>query len=179
MTADAVPPSFPAGEYVEPENLDAENQSRWVNQFAEVPARARKLVKDLSDTQLDTPYRNWSIRQIIHHLADSHLNCYVRFRWALTEEEPRIKPYDESLWSTMPDAMAAPLETSLVMLEGIHGRMCELITRLDSDQMQRGYFHPELDKVVKLCEALPAYVWHSDHHLAQIDWVREKHGWTE
>ena len=172
------PPAFPSGEYEEPSSFDAGNIAQWVEQLREVPQRARLSVEGLNDEQLDTRYRNWTIRQIIHHIVDSHINCYVRFKWALSEQEPTIKAYDETGWSQIADAMTAPLESSLVLLDGLHQRWCEMVERLSEEQLQRGFFHPELEKVVRLREALPAYVWHSNHHLSQIQWVRDKHGWN-
>ena len=140
--------------------------------------RARQTVAGLDDAQLGTKYRNWSIRQIIHHLADSHINCFVRFKWALTEETPKIKAYDETLWSEVVDATSSPIEPSLMLLDGLHARWCALVRCLDNEQMQRGYFHPEMDRAVKLVEALPSYAWHVDHHLGQIQWLREQHDWN-
>ena len=171
------PPLWPAGEYVAPANYDRNIQSGFVNRLREVPDRASKLVEGLNDEQLDTKYRNWTIRQIIHHIVDSHVNSYVRFKWTLTEEEPVIKPYDESCWSELADATSTALDWSLQLLNGLHQRWCDMIDRLSDEQMQRGYFHPELDKVVKLVDALPMYVHHSDHHLAQIEWVIQNEGW--
>ena len=171
------PPQFPAGEFVEPGEFSADLRNEWVKHLRNVPQRAQQLVSDLTDDQLDTKYRNWTIRQIIHHIVDSHINCYVRFKWALTEEEPTIKAYDESRWSELPDARTAPIGSSLKMLDALHHRWCDMIDRLSDSQMQLGFYHPELEKVVRLEAALPAYVWHSDHHLAQIEWVRTQHGW--
>ena len=131
----------------------------------------------LTEEPLDTKYRNWTIRQIVHHLADSHINCYVRFKWALTEDTPHIKSYDETLWSEVVDARTAPVESSLIILQGVHTRWCDLVRSLDDDKLSRGFYHPEMDCVVKLSEALPSYVWHTDHHLAQIAWLRQQRGW--
>lgn len=171
-------PSFPAGEFVAPASYSEAEKQEFIRQLAQVPAQLREAIAGLSEEQLDSKYRNWTIRQIVHHVADSHINCYVRFKWALTESTPEIKSYDETAWSEVVDARQAPLESSLALLEGLHARWCELLSRLDSDQMQHGYFHPEMDKVVTLQEALPAYVWHSAHHLAQIHWIREQESWS-
>ena len=171
-------PQFPAGDYVPPAEITPELKTQWIEQLEAAPVRARSSIEGLSESQLSTKYRNWTIRQIIHHLADSHVNCYVRFKWALTEEEPTIKAYNETLWSEVIDARTVPPECSLTILEGIHSRWCALVRKLADEQMQRGFFHPELDRVVTLNEALPSYVWHVDHHLAQIAWLRAKHGWN-
>ncbi len=141
------------------------------------PAELRAEVESLTEEQLETRYRNWSIRQIVHHLADSHINCYVRFKWALTEETPTIKSYDETLWSGVVDAVSAPVESSLQILQGVHRRWGQLMRRMDEAQWACGFFHPELDRVVTLVEALPSYVWHGQHHLAQVRWVKHQQGW--
>lgn len=173
------PPQFPVGEFVPPTDFSLDKKNQYVARLNAAPTRARQAVDGLSESQLDTKYRNWSIRQIIHHLADSHLNCYVRFKWALTEQTPRIKSYDETLWSEMVDARTSPVESSLTILQGIHSRWCELVRALDIDQLEKGYFHPEPNRVVTLAEALPSYTWHVDHHLAQIAWLRDQHGWRK
>lgn len=170
-------PQFPIGEFVQPAEFTDVLKQQYVQRLRAAPATARQTVAGLDDGQLDTRYRNWSIRQIIHHLADSHINCYVRFKWALTEPTPHIKSYDETLWSEVVDARTAPLESSLGLLAGLHDRWADLVERLSDDQLDRGYFHPEIGEVVKLSEALPYYVWHVDHHLGQIDWLRNQHGW--
>jgi hypothetical protein len=116
------PPKFPAGEYEALGPYDAKVRKDLIAKILNAPALARKAVDGLSDEQLDTKYNNWSIRQIIHHLADSHMNCYIRFKWALTEESPLIKAYDESKWSEVGDTKTAPVESSLQILEGLHAR---------------------------------------------------------
>ena len=170
-------PKFPAGEFVAPSEFTDELKRRYIEGLAAAPARARQTVAGLDESQLDAKYRNWSIRQIIHHVADSHINCYVRFKWALTEDTPHIKSYDETLWSEVVDARTVPLESSLRILEGVHSRWCDLVRQLSEEELKRGYFHPEMNRVVSLAEALPSYVWHVDHHLGQIAWLREQHGW--
>lgn len=170
-------PQYPAGEYLAPEELTADQRTELIERLATAPARAREAVCGLSEDQLDTKYRNWTIRQIIHHLADSHINCYVRFRWALTEDSPKIKSYDETQWSEIVDARTIPVDASLQILEGLHSRWCQLLALLTDEEFETGFFHPEMDRVVTLIEALPSYVWHTDHHLAQIAWLRSKHGW--
>ncbi len=171
------PPKFPAGEYTAMGPYDAKVREELIAKMLDAPANARMAVADLSDEQLDTKYNNWSIRQIVHHLADSHMNCYIRFKWALTEESPLIKAYDESDWSEIEDAKTAPIESSLRLLEGLHARWAGMLERLTDEQMQRTFFHPQQMVDVRLHEALPSYIWHSEHHLAQIHWVREQQGW--
>jgi hypothetical protein len=133
-------------------------------------------VGELTSPQLDTLYKNWTIRQIAHHLADSHINAFTRFKLALTEDVPTIKPYNETLWSELADAKSGPVEPSLAILDGIHARWSGLIDQLSSADFKREFHHPELGRQVSLAEALAMYAWHCEHHLAQIDWLREQRG---
>src|ERR1035438_366244 len=120
---------YPIGRVSFPESTTPEQRREWIREIAEAPAHLRAAVAGLSEEQLDTPYRpgGWTVRQVVHHLPDSHLNSYVRFKLALTEAAPTIKPYDEARWSELPDVAAAPIETSLVLLEGLHGRWVRLL----------------------------------------------------
>ncbi len=171
------PPLFPAGEYLSPGIYSETEKRAFVYELAQFPAQLQKCVEDLDDAQLDSKYKNWTIRQIVHHIADSHINSYVRFKWALTEASPLIKTYNESLWSEIVDARAGSIEPSLVILEGIHGRWSQLILELSDDEMKMNFFHPELMSEVSLYEALPSYVWHGKHHMAQIQWLRSTNQW--
>lgn len=175
LTESDSPPLFPAGEYVAPiDDYDSGKKIQLIERLELAPTLITSALEGLSESQLDTKYRNWSIRQIVHHLADSHINCYVRFKWTLTESTPTIKSYNETLWSEVVDAKEASIESSLAILSGIHERWGTLLRSLDEAQLAMGFFHPELDKVVTLKQALPSYVWHTDHHLAQIAWVRKR-----
>ena len=171
------PPLFPAGEFVDPGEFTSGEKEELVSELAVFPDRLRQAIVELSDAQLDTKYRNWTIRQIVHHLADSHINCYVRFKWALTEASPMIKSYNETKWSEIVDARTMPVDVSLTILDGIHARWSGMIRELTDIQMRQTFFHTEQMKDVSLNEALPAYVWHGRHHIAQIEWVREQNGW--
>ncbi|MEM8680067.1 MAG: YfiT family bacillithiol transferase [Planctomycetota bacterium] len=173
-----LPPAFPAGEYVPPDIQEDAQLPPWIDRLEAVPARVRAQIAGLDEQQLDTRYRNWTIRQIVHHLADSHVNCYVRCKWALTEATPTIKSYDETAWSEVIDATTLPLESSLRILEGVHARWAALLHLMDAKQLQRAFFHPELQREVTVRETVPNYVWHADHHLAQIEWVCTHHGFT-
>jgi uncharacterized damage-inducible protein DinB len=166
------PPKFPAGPYIE-KPYSAEEKSRLIDQLANVPQDVRSSVDGLTESQLDAKYNNWTIRQIVHHLADSHINCYVRYKWALTEASPLIKTYNESKWSEVVDARTHPIESSLTILDGVHSRWSQLVRELTDEQLELTFFHPELMKSVSLREALPSYVWHAQHHCAQINWMRE------
>lgn len=175
--SDEQPPLFPAGEFVPPGSYDAAQKDTFIEQLKQAPQIVRESVEGLGDEQLDTAYKNWTVRQIVHHLADSHMNAFIRFKWALTEEMPLIKCYNETLWSEVVDARTTPIECSLTLLDGLHDRWAELVKNLDDDQLGRTYFHPEIGEQVSLHEALPSYVWHAQHHTAQIQWLRAKNGW--
>ena len=170
-------PQFPAGEFVPPGDYDHTARVDFIGSIEAFPEALREEVISLENGQLDTRYRNWTIRQIVHHVADSHINCYVRFKWALTEETPTIKSYNESLWSEVADATSSPVTGSLTILDGVHQRWGQLMRLMTDQQWSRGFFHPEMDRVVTLAEALPSYVWHGQHHLAQIRWVKQQHDW--
>ncbi len=170
------PPQFPAGPNVELETISVDVKSRLVDELANAPQAIRASVDGLTELQLENKYINWTVRQIVHHLADSHINCYVRYKWALTEASPLIKSYNETKWSEVVDARTQPIEPSLTILDGIHARWSQLVRDLSDEQMQLTFFHPELMKSVSLRETLPSYVWHTRHHTVQILWVRERYG---
>ncbi len=171
------PPLFPSGEYVAPGHYGPNEKMVLVSELRDCPTRVRDAIQGLTDEQLDTRYRNWSIRQIVHHLADSHMNAYIRFKWALTENSPRIKSYDETKWSEIVDARQAPIGPSLMLLDGLHARWAWLIENLTDEEMSSTFFHPELDDNVALHQSLPIYVWHTGHHVAQILWIRSAKEW--
>jgi uncharacterized damage-inducible protein DinB len=150
----------------------------WLGEIEQAPARLRAAVAGLSEAQLDTPYRpgGWTVRQVVHHLADSHLNSYVRFRLALTEDEPPIKTYQEKLWAELPDARSAPVEVSLKLLETMHARWVMLLKSLAPQDFARALKHPELGRVT-LEKYLALYAWHGKHHVAHITSLRERSGW--
>jgi hypothetical protein len=144
------------------------------------PAAVRRAVSGLSEAQLDTPYREggWTVRQVVHHLPDSHLNAYTRFRLALTEPTPTIRPYQEHLWAELPDARSAPIELSLALLEALHRRWALLLQSLNPAEWELRYHHPEHGREWTLDEALAMYAWHGVHHTAHITRLRERMGWT-
>lgn len=159
---------------------DASDQSRRerIEAIAQTPAKLRAALDHLSDEQLDTPYRpgGWTIRQLAHHVPDSHLNSYVRFRLALTEDEPTIKPYHEDRWAELPDARTAPVDCSLELLESLHQRWVLLLRSLSTEQFGRKLRHPELG-IVDLNHSLALYAWHGRHHVAHVIRLRERVGW--
>jgi uncharacterized damage-inducible protein DinB len=158
-------------------NYVPERRNELIAVIANAPAALREAVAGLSEEQLDTKYRNWTIRQIVNHLADSHVNSYVRFKLALTEEQPTIKPYDEGRWAALPDSVRGDIRTPLAFFEGLHARWVHLLRAMKPEQFARSFFHPESGKLVTLSEALCSYAWHCRHHTAQITWLRKQRGW--
>ena len=167
-------PQYPAGPYEADSTYGDARRDEHVTEIAAAPVRLRRAVAGLTGAQLETKYRNWTIRQITHHLADSHLNAYVRFKLALTEDRPTIKPYQEGAWAELADARAAEIEATLPLLEGLHARWVSLLRAMTPEQYARTYFHPEGSTIVPLFEALGHYAWHGRHHTAQILWVRRE-----
>jgi uncharacterized damage-inducible protein DinB len=167
------PPQFPVGPFAPDCTQDTRRREGWIDDLDRAPARLSQLVSGLPADQLDTRYRNWSIRQIVHHLADAHLNSYARFKLALTEEHPTIKPYDESQWSLLADAQRLDIAPSLQMLTGLHARWIYLLRSLEPSAFERSFYHPANKEVMPLWRALAYYAWHARHHTAQIEWVKK------
>ena|SRR5579872_957155 len=164
-------PQYPVG----PNPKEEENPPRkdLIGILEKAPQALREAVKGLSDAQLDTKYKNWTIRQIVHHLADSHANSYIRFKWALTEDQPVIKAYDETKWADLEDSMKGPIDAPLALLEGIHKQWVVLLRSMTDEQFNRAFVHPETKRVVTLKSALGTYAWHGRHHTGAILWMRE------
>lgn len=171
------PPDHPAGPFEPLDTADEAVKTRCIETLRQAPAKLRHIAEPLTSEQLDTKYRNWTIRQIVHHIADSHLHSYVRFKWTLTEETPLIKAYPEGVWSELPDAKQGDIEPSLVLADGLHARWVQCLELMTPDDYERKFVHPETNKLTSLWTALNYYAWHSDHHLAQIEWVCRHHGW--
>lgn len=169
---------YPIGRFAWSGSNSEDDRKRYMDEIEQAPARLRAAVAGLSDVQLDTPYRpgGWTVRQVVHHVPDSHLNSYVRFRLALTEKEPTIKPYDESQWAELADARMAPIEISLALLESLHARWTLLLRSLSSADFAREFRHPELG-TVSLDKNLALYAWHGRHHVAHIASLRQRMGW--
>ena len=142
----------------------------YLQQLAELPAQLTAAARRVGSERLQLPYRpgGWTGRQVIHHVADSHLNAYVRFRLALTEDNPTVRPYDEAAWATLPDVAAAPVTVSLALLEGLHSRWLTLLHHLDEAQWQRTFYHPGNQTTSTLAQTLALYAWHGRHHLAHL-----------
>lgn len=171
-------PRYPIGKFHYDGPPD-ENQKRiFLDAIAQTPVNLRTAVKGLSDSQLDTPYRDggWSVRQVVHHVPDSHLNSYVRCKLALTEDDPTIKPYFEDRWAELADTKATPVEVSLVMLESLHDRWVRLMQSLRGDDWKRSFRHPDLGPMT-LEKNLALYAWHGRHHVAHITDLRKRIGW--
>ena len=169
---------YPVGEFHFPKSVSVQELAQFIDEIAETPARLRAAITGLSDAQLDTPYRpcGWTVRQLAHHVPDSHINSYVRFRLALTEDEPVIKPYQESRWAELPDARSMPVEASLALLENLHARWVPLLRSLSAADWKRTFRHPELG-LVSLENNAALYAWHGRHHVAHITKLRERMGW--
>ena len=170
-------PQNPAGAYVPEEDYGPRRRDDLIAELADAPAALRRVVADLSEGRLDTRYRNWTVRQIVHHLADSHVNSYVRFKWALTEERPTIKAYHEDRWAALADARAGDLDAPLALFEALHARWVQLLRVLSEEQFARSFLHPETGAMVSLRAALAYYAWHCRHHTGQIAWLRARQGW--
>ena len=159
-------PRFPVGKFEFPETVTPEHHAQWRKEIAEAPSKLRQAVAGMTEAQLDTPYREggWTVRQVVHHLVDSHTNSYVRFRLALTEHEPTIKGYDEKLWAELPDARTAPVEPSLALLEALHARWMLLLNALGPQELARAFRHSERGPIT-LETNLALYAWHGRHHV--------------
>lgn len=177
MNLPPAPPQEPVGSFETPGPFETARRDALLQVLEDAPGQLRAAVAGLSDTQLDTKYKNWTIRQIVHHLADSHLQCYVRTKLAVTEVHPTIKPYDEGSWSQLIDAAQGPVEPSLLLLDGLHARWVIFLRSLNESQWSRAFFHPEQGADVAIWEGLNYYAWHARHHTAQILWLREQNGW--
>jgi uncharacterized damage-inducible protein DinB len=175
MTSD---PRYPIGRFARPAEFTAASRTAAISTIAAAPARFREAVRGFSDAQLDTPYRDdgWTVRQLIHHVADSHMNAYVRVRLALTEESPVIKPYEEQLWAELPDAKTMPVEVSLSLIDGIHERWTALLRTLSPEQWARTLTHP-VNGPMTLDSLTALYAWHSDHHTAHVTELKKSRGW--
>ncbi|HLH31113.1 MAG TPA: bacillithiol transferase BstA [Terriglobia bacterium] len=155
-----------------------EQRAKFIEEIARTPQRMREAVEGLTEEQLDTPYRvgGWTVRQVVHHVPDSHMNSYIRFKLALTENEPTIKAYDEAKWAELIDGKTGPIETSLQLLESLHQRWVRLLKSLTAEDSKRKFTHPELG-LVSIDQYFALYAWHGKHHVAHITSLREKKGW--
>ena len=170
---------FPIGKFVEDQNVTAEKRQKWIEEIAAAPGALRAAVARLTAEQLDTAYRpgGWTVRQVVHHLADSHVHVYVRFRTALTEAEPTIKGYNAAAWAELSDARTAPIESSLALFDALHRRWVSLLRSMKAEDFARTFRRPD-SQVVTLDRALQTYAWHGRHHVAHITSLHERMGWA-
>ena len=170
-------PRYPEGKFSYTGPLTAEQKKQCLNDIEQTPANLCAAVRGLSDAQLDTPYRDggWTVRQVVHHFADSHANSFIRFKLALTEDWPTIKPYDEAAWALLPDSLL-PIEGSLVFIDALHARFVSLLKSMSDEDFQKGFVHPERGRMT-LANNLAIYEWHSRHHVAHITNLRQRMAW--
>jgi hypothetical protein len=166
---------YPIGKFSFPQSTTAAQRELWIAEIAEAPAKLRAAVEGLAPSQIETPYRDggWTVRQVVHHVPESHMNAYIRFKLALTEEEPTVKPYDESAWARLGDVQTTPVEISLVLLEALHDRWVRVLRMLDEAAFARTFRHPELG-LIRLDRNLALYAWHGKHHVAHVELVRDR-----
>lgn len=166
---------YPIGKFKVPPSVTAADRTRFIDEIAAAPAQLREAVKGLNDKQLDTPYRpeGWTLRQVVHHVPDSHMNSYIRFKLAATEDKPTIRGYEEQLWAELPEAKSGPIDISLALLDALHVRW---VIHLRTADFSRAFIHPDLG-TVPLDVALAIYAWHGKHHVAHITSLRNREGW--
>jgi uncharacterized damage-inducible protein DinB len=170
---------YPIGKY-EPQQFSVEQLKKWLLDIETLPQQMEYAVQNLDAAQLDTPYRDggWTIRQLVHHVADSHMNAYIRFKLGLTEDNPTIKPYEEQLWATMADTYEQPINVSLTLLHALHKRWISVLQHIKQEEWERTIVHPASNKQMTLWFLLGMYAWHSRHHLAHIITLKENMGWS-
>lgn len=171
---------YPIGNFSYDGAMTDARRATCVTRIAAAPAALRAAVAGLSDAQLDAPYRpgGWTVRQVVHHVPDSHLNAYVRIRLALTEDTPTIKPYEEARWAELPDARTLPVEASLTLLEALHLRWVSLLGGLGAADGARQLRHPEHGRLMTIDELIAMYAWHGEHHVAHVTGLRARNGWS-
>lgn len=179
MTSPSSDPRYPAGRFKYDGDSSVAAREAHINDLETLPSKLGEAVRGLSDEQLDTPYREggWTVRQVVHHVPDSHMNAYIRWRLALTEDNPVIKPYDEASWAKLPDVKEVPIATSLTLLDALHQRLVSTIRNMSDADFDRTYYHPDSGRPVPLHEVLALYAWHSRHHTAHITALRQRNGW--
>jgi hypothetical protein len=171
---------YPIGKFVAADHYTSDEIKSAIQMISALPSKIINLTAGWDESKLNTPYRDggWTVRQVIHHLADSHINAYCRTRLALTENNPVIKPYDEKAWAELPDGNAAPVDLSIQLLKYIHMRWVLLLNSLDVERLQMTYFHPVSQATVTLQEMIAMYAWHSEHHYQHMRKLAERKGWV-
>ncbi|OBQ55360.1 putative metal-dependent hydrolase [Tamlana sp. s12] len=170
---------YPIGKFECPKSISNSDLNTWISVLEQFPKRLESLVENLNDAQLDTEYRpgGWTIRQVVHHVSDSHHHSYTRFKWALTEDKPLIKAYYEDRWAELSDSKFAPIDMSLQHIKAIHFKLVYLLKSLTEADLERCFIHPETNSEVKLNFQIGNYAWHSNHHYAHIENVMKQKGW--
>ncbi|HEY5061969.1 MAG TPA: putative metal-dependent hydrolase [Gemmatimonadaceae bacterium] len=170
---------FPVGRFQRAEELSAAQRRDAIAVIAATPAELRGAVRGLNDAQFDTPYRpdGWTVRQVVHHIPDSHANALIRFKLGLTENNPTVKPYDEAAWAKLEDARSTPIEISLSLVDGLHDRWIRVLNAMSPADFKRTLNHPE-NGVMTLDHLLALYAWHSRHHVGHITNLRSRNGWS-
>ncbi|WP_256013983.1 YfiT family bacillithiol transferase [Desertivirga xinjiangensis] len=170
---------YPIGKFEKPPVITSTILSEWILFLENFPSLLAQEVSHLSDRQLNTPYRDggWSLRQVVHHCADSHINAFCRIKLAITENTPEIKPYYEERWAELADSKTMPIEASLNILKGLHQRWVILLKSLSDEILEKTFIHPEHQKAFNLAETIGTYAWHSRHHLAHITELKKSKGW--
>lgn len=171
--------SYPIGQCVIPDSITSAHLEQCIDEIVQLPQQLRAATQGLNDAQLDTPYRpeGWTVRQLVHHVADSHTNSYVRFHWTMTEPTPTIKAYDEKAWAALDYHQTMPIEVSLQLLDALHQRWGMLLRSLTPQQLQRAFVHPDTQQQTNLNEAIVMYAWHGKHHVAHVTALHKRMGW--
>lgn len=169
---------YPIGKFQVQEHYTAADIQTNIARIAALPSQIKRAVAGWSDVQLNTPYRDggWTVRQLIHHVADSHLNAYIRLKWTLTEESPTIKAYDEKAWAETPE-VSGPVSEPLALLEALHAKWCSVLSKLSERDWPKHFTHPQTKKQVTLQTQLAMYAWHGEHHVAHITHLKQRMGW--
>jgi hypothetical protein len=174
----SIDPCFPIGKFAYDGPPSQDQRKNFIEDIEKAPAALRAAVGGLSPQQIETPYRQggWTVRQVVHHVPESHMNAYIRFKLALTEQEPTIKPYEQQLWAELGDVQSTPIEVSLALMDPLHDRWVRLLRSMKADDWKRSFRHPEMG-VVPLEKNLALYAWHGRHHVAHITELRRQRGW--
>lgn len=170
---------YPIGKFVFPQEYSSEYIAEKIAEIESFPEKLKKETIHLTDEQLDTPYRpdGWTVRQVIHHCAESHMNCFIRLKWALTENNPVIKAYDEVLWSELYDNLNMPIQPTLNLLEGLHYRLAYIMKNLSEADLEKSFIHPENNSEYRIKQIIGTYAWHGNHHLAHITSLKKHKNW--
>jgi hypothetical protein len=179
METKTIDPRYPIGQYVEA-SFSPEKKRQWISDIKYLPGIIEHSIQNLDEGQLNTPYREggWTVQQVVHHVGDSHMNAYIRFKLGYTEESPAIRPYEEKLWATTYDVHHLPINISITLLHALHLRLYEFLAHFTETDWQKTIYHPEYKKTFTLWHLLGMYAWHGKHHVAHITGLRERQNWN-